>query len=167
MSFSLFGTLSLWANGKKHLCNVIWDLLACWCHSPVVRRQGLLGSHWAGVLQCRSPGIAITTLVSVTAGKYVFWGNTCAFNPLFCQFWCLIILSSCQTSLFEALWALPGSRQTPWDTMPAQMWLAQLYTWLPFSLNDPGNTIHWQWQQVICPGLCKLSDGWYGEAPCI
>lgn len=106
----------------------------------------------------------------VTAGKCVMHLTLCSASSSDAQTYSVPGNLHVSISNLLILWALPGSRQTPYlrqGTMQAQRWLLQLYTWLSFCLNYLGSTICWQWQQVICPGLCKLFDSWCGEALCI
>lgn len=167
--FFFFGKFSLWSNGKKHICSVIWDLLPCRCLSPVVRMQGLLGS-WLGwaLSQCRSSGLGITTLVSILLLERVFFeGSIYAFNPLFCQsFWCPIILSSCRSSCFYYKSPHPlGSPGLQADSPPemrhnastevtgAAVWLAPVFPkWsrkhhpLSMAASDPPWPVQALWQ---------------------
>lgn len=169
--------------------HVVCDLLPCWCHPPVVRIQGLLEiwPDWGLLIVqvflawCNKACLHFTAGKCVLRGVSFFKGH--AFNPLFYwSFWCLIT-HTCFSSYFvptnlcvsvtnlPILWPLPGSRQTPylrWGTMPAQRWLVQLFTWLLFCPNDPGNATCWWRQQAIHPCLRYLLFGSRrGEALCI
>lgn len=151
--FYLFGKYVHLPHGlMEEVLYIVCDLLLCWCHPPAVRMQGLLG--WDLLITQVFLVWYNNPCLHFNAGKGIFWGDyLCIWLfvllvLLMLNYMCSLPLALCSYKSSYFCYKSPqplGSPRFQADSLAEISYdaFAELYMWLLFCLNDPGNTIYW------------------------